>query len=217
MRTILYLIRHSLKFDNSKIIDYKTSESKIIRSEKIVLSVEGERRAKILSKCNELKSMDKVYCSNCVRTLETAKYLLEEQDLNVIIDERLDEKRVGIYNEKEYPNWFNLQYEDENYKTINGESQKEVRERMNECIDEILLNNRGKRIAIFSHGYAITFFLLKYARLDNLTSDRVYTYSFNGKKFLDDKLEAPMIFKLTFDDDKIVDIENIKIDFDEVI
>ena len=60
------------------------------------------------------------------------------------------------------PDWYERQFFDENYKTEGGESQAEVRQRMSEAFEEVVKDNKGKRIAIFSHGNAITFFLLKW-------------------------------------------------------
>ena len=71
----------------------------MLKEEKHILSVEGERRADILCNQEELQNIDCVYTSNCVRTLETAKYLLDKQNLNVTIDERFDERRIGIPND----------------------------------------------------------------------------------------------------------------------
>ena len=211
METVIYLIRHSLKLSSKMISKFNTNQDKTILSEKIVLSVEGEKRAEALSKLEELNNLDKVYASNCVRTLETAKYILESQNLDVIIDDRFDEKRVGISNEKEHPDWFLLQYYDQDFKTVNGESQRDVRNRFESAFNEVLKNNKGKRVAIFSHGYAITYFLLKWAKLEELTDDRKYKYSFNNKVFFDGELDAPMIFKLVFDEnDKLKSIEVIK-------
>ena len=103
MITTIYLIRHSEKFDKKRINNYLTTQSNLIKEEKIILSVEGERRAKILSEQEELNNINVVYTSNCVRTLQTAKYLLAKQNLMVNIDERFDERRVGIPNYREYP------------------------------------------------------------------------------------------------------------------
>ena len=214
MNTTFYFIRHSIKFDFNKIETYKTVQSALLQNEKIVLSVEGEKRAEILSRQAELKNIDKVYVSNCVRTLQTAKYLLDAQNLNVNIDERLDERRTGKSNEHVYPNWFQLQYYDENFKTEGGESQKEVRERVGEVFFEILNQNRGKRIAIFAHGYAITFFLMKWMKLVELTEDKNFKFEFNGKIIFDKKVDAPEVFKVIVDDnDNIISIENIEINY----
>lgn len=212
--TTFYLIRHSIKFDNEKIEKYNTVQSDLLKSEKIVLSVEGEKRAKILSEQKELENIDKVYTSNCVRTLQTAKYLLDKQNINVTIDERFDERRVGKRNDDIYPNWFDLQYLDENFKTEGGESQKDVRERFNEAFSEILNENKGKRIAIFAHGYSITFFLMKWMKLLNLTSDKKFTFEFNNEVIFDKYIEMPEVFKLVVDENgNPIEITNIKIDY----
>lgn len=206
--TTLYLIRHSVRMP-LKTIKYNTTQDKLILNEKIILSSDGESRAKLLSEKEELQNIDVVYASNCVRTLQTAKYLIEKQNLSVTIDDRLDERRVGIPNDDIYPDWFERQYKDENFKTVGGESQKDVRNRMDEAITEILKQHKDKRIAIFSHGYAITFYLLKYCKLTNLT-DKKFTFEFNNKIIFDKKINAPEVFKLTFDNEELMSIESIE-------
>ena len=105
--TTIYLIRHSTRINHDYINEYNTTQSELLKSEKDILSVEGEERARILAEQKEFKNVDMVYVSNCVRTLQTAKYLVEKYNLKVDIDERLDERRVGISNSDQYPDWFN--------------------------------------------------------------------------------------------------------------
>ena len=112
MNTTVYLIRHSVRFSMNDINTYNTTQSNIIKNEKVILSVEGEKRAEILSNEKELQNIDAVYTSNCVRTLQTAKYLLEKQHLKVNIDERFDERRIGKPNDDLYKTWFELQFLD---------------------------------------------------------------------------------------------------------
>ena len=210
--TTIYLIRPSVRFCSKLIDSYNTNQDKLIKNEKIILSVSGEKRADILSKQEELQNIDKVYASNCVRTLLTAKYLLARQNLKVNIDDRLDERRVGIPNDDLVKDWFERQYLDENYKTINGESQKMVRDRMMKVLDEILSNDRGKKVAVFTHGYAITFLLLNWCKLEEIREDNgshILKYSFNNKIIFDKKINSPEVFKLTFDEEKLINIENI--------
>ena len=208
--TTLYLIRHSVRMP-LKTIKYNTTQDKLILNEKIILSGEGEQRAKLLSEKKELQNIDVVYTSNCVRTLETAKYLLEKQNLNVTIDDRLDERRTGKPNDDIYPDWFERQYRDELFKTDGGESQVDVRKRMDEAINEILKQHKDKRIAIFSHGYAITFYLLKYCKLLNLV-EKKFTFEFKNKIVFDKKINAPEVFKLTFQNEELINIESIEFD-----
>lgn len=215
MITTIYLIRHSVKLSNKLIESYNSKESNLIKSEKVILSSDGEERAKILCSELELQNIDKVYTSNCVRTLQTAKYMLVNQDLNVNIDDRLDERRVGIPNDDSVKNWFEMQYMDENYKTVGGESQKEVRQRMSEVLDEVLKENEGKRIAIFTHGYAITFLLLKWCKLISIKNDGkgyILHYKYNDKTLFNKKINSPDVFKLTYKNNKLINIENIIFD-----
>ena len=50
METVVYLIRHSVRFNNNTMIEsYRTDQEYLIKNEKIILSVKGEKRAEILS------------------------------------------------------------------------------------------------------------------------------------------------------------------------
>lgn len=212
MITTIYLIRHSIRFNPGSIDHYYTEQDKTLRNEKIVLSVEGERRAEILSNEAELQNLDKVYVSNCVRTLQTAKYIIEKQNLNVTIDDRFDERRVGKPNDDVVKDWWLQQYIDENYSTIGGESQKEVRQRFEKAITEVLEDNKGKRVAVFSHGYAITFFIMKWCKFEYLEDEDNIRFTFKGKEFFRNKINAPDVFKLEFDDNELIDISHIQFD-----
>lgn len=69
--TRIYLIRHSkqLKIKN-KIVK---NEENQISNEKIILSVEGEKKAQEISKLKELSNIDILWSSNYVRAIATAK------------------------------------------------------------------------------------------------------------------------------------------------
>lgn len=213
MNTTIYLIRHSIKYSDNIILNYHTDQSDRLKREKIILTPLGEEKAKILSTEDELKNIDVVYASNMVRTLQTAKYLLESQDLKINIDDRLDERRLGIFNSDKILNWFELQYENINYHTEGGESQLDVRNRMTDAIDEILEKNRGKRVAIFSHGYAITFYLLKWCKLISVSNTHHLKIGYKDKIIVDKILDAPEVFKIVMDqNNNPVSIELIEFD-----
>ena len=213
MNTIVYLIRHSIRFNKDYIEKYNTSQNTTIRNEKVVLSVEGEKRAEILSNEEELQNLDVIYVSNCVRTLQTAKYIIEKQNLKVNIDERFDERRTGKEANLPRKEWLLNQYLDENFKTEGGESQKEVRERFSEAFREVIINNKGKRIAIFSHGYAITFFIMKWCNFEYIEDKDDMKFTFKDKVIFNKKINAPEVFKLEFDENnELIDIQNIEFD-----
>ena len=210
MSTIVYLIRHSVRFNPNLILQYNTEQNKTLKFEKIVLSVEGEKRAEILSNEVELQNLDIVYVSNCVRTLQTAKYIIEKQKLKVNIDERFDERRVGKPNDDVVKDWWLQQYINENYKTEGGESQKDVRNRFEEALEEVLEDHKGERIAVFSHGYAITFFIMKWCKFEYIEKEDNIRFTYKGKEIFNNKINAPDVFKLEFDENKeLVNIEHI--------
>ena len=73
--------------------------------------------------------------------------------------------------------------------------------------------NRGKRIAIFSHGYAITFFLMKWCKLLSVDENYVKKLSFRNQIIFDAKMNAPEVFKLEIDDNnELISIKNIIFD-----
>ena len=54
--TTVYLIRHSTKFNVKENIEsYNTTDNKQLRTEKSMLTIEGEKRAEILSKQLEMQ------------------------------------------------------------------------------------------------------------------------------------------------------------------
>ena len=99
------------------------------------------------------------------------------------------------------------QFIDENYKIGNGESQKEVSDRMYNCLMEIIKECKGKRIAIVSHSTAILYLLKKFVDIDNQGN-----CTFNGKYFFNcmGNWKYCEIFKLEFEENKLIKIENIK-------
>ena len=209
--TTIYLIRHSVRIPSSRVEDIHSSQDKTTISEKICLSVEGEERARILCNKSIFDDVSAIYTSNCVRTMQTAKYLLERLDLTAHIDERLDERRTGKPNADIYPDWFERQYLDENFKTEGGESQKDVQKRFSTVIDEILNTYPNQTIGVFAHGLAITFYLLKYCKLEEI-HDKQLKYSFNGNVIFDKCINAPEVFKLDFDGNTLINVQVLEFD-----
>lgn len=218
MNTIFYLIRHSIRLKKNDIESINSSQSDLINSEKIVLSIEGEKRAEILSNIPELQNVDRIYSSNCVRTIQTAKYLMKRLDLKLNIDERFDERRVGIENSDTVTDWLQRQYTDIDYSTINGESQRVVRNRFEAALLDIIKKYKGKEIAVFSHGYAITFFLLKYFNFKMVRDDHfIQMTDDDGNLVLNKRINSPDIFKLVLDEHlNLVSFENIDVDYGDI-
>ena len=76
---------------------------------------------------------------------------------------------------------------------------------------KILNEYPNKRIAIVSHGTAISYLLKKWCDV-NIFDDKL-RYSFKNEIILDGYFNYCEIFKLVFDDEnKLIDIKNIKLD-----
>lgn len=207
--TTIYLIRHSkpLKVNNTF-----NADNLQIQNEKSSLSIDGEQIAKQKLNNSEFKNIDILYSSNYVRTIQTAKYIADNNNLDINVVSDLGERKFGIESWEQLPeNFERKQFLDENYKIGNGESQKEVADRMYSAIMEILNENKNKRIAIVSHATAISYLLKKWCDIQ-IVDDKL-RYTFNNNILLDGYFDYCETFKLEFDDiNNLINIENIKND-----
>ena len=209
MDTIVYLIRHSEKLDTKYIDKYHSDEFYQITREKRILSSEGERKAKILSENEEFDKLDIIYSSNYVRTIQTAKYFAERLNIKININKDFNVRKYG--NPLESKEIGIEQYYDENIKNNEGESRKEVTERMYNAFNKIVKENKGKNIAIFSHGAAITFLLMKWCDLLSITNDKKKCLKFKNNIITNKIFEAPEVFKLIINEnDSIKSIRNLE-------
>lgn len=201
-KTIVYLIRHSeqLKINGIKNIE----EDDQINNEKIILSVEGENKARELSKREELNNIDVIWSSNYVRAIATAKYIAYRNNLEVNIDSNFNERKLGNLEtlkklgENKKHSFTEEQLLDENLKNIDGENRIEVNKRMNNSLNKILEENKGKNIAIVSHGAAIKFLLMNWCKLNN---ELKLTYK---NSIID--LKSPSLIKLEFNGTNLDDL-----------
>lgn len=212
MKTTIYISRHSQpmkpNFD-------KSDDCFQLQNEKQVLSLEGEKRAEILSEIDDLKNIDVVISSNYVRAIETAKYVADKNNKEIYVIDDFGERKFGIDSWSEIDsNFFERQYEDENYKTLNGESQKEVRIRMHKALMEVIKNYLGKKILIVSHGTAMSFLFATWCKLKlSDPINKIRQFYFKDKLIFDGNFFAPELFKLEFEDKELINIENIKVDY----
>ena len=210
MNTIVYLIRHSIKFDPQNIAIYNTTDDKQLKTEKKMLSVEGEKRAEILSKETEFENVDVLYSSDYTRAMQTAKYFIKD-NLKLNIDQRFNERMLGTVYQEENPIFFCDQYTNEKLKASDGESQEEVKNRITEAFYEVVKNNKGKKIIIVSHGTAISFLLMNWCKLLDVKPNYLRKIQFKGNIIINRPYNAPEVFKIVLDDDsKVIDIENIE-------
>lgn len=204
--TIIYLIRHSKTLDVNNELSTDTLQ---IQNEKKVLSKEGENLAKDKFNNSIFNDIEVIFTSNYVRTIETAKYISENNDIKINILDELGERRFGISSWSEKPKDFERrQFLDENYKIGDGENKKEVEQRMYDCILKILKENKNKTIAIVSHATAISYLLNKWCNIK--IEDNMLSYRYNNKEILKGPINYCETLKLTFDiENNLKNIEKI--------
>jgi 2,3-bisphosphoglycerate-dependent phosphoglycerate mutase len=211
--TEVYLIRHSEKYRNfNNIIN---DDSFQLFNEKIILSINGEMLANKLANMEEMSNIDVVFASNYVRSIGTAKYIAYRNKIDVNIDKNFGERIYGINSVDGIMDNFNVkQWNDIDYKLPNGESRRDVTNRMYNALIRVINDYKNKRIAIVSHGTAISFLLDKWCDVfvnynnDNKMNTKIV---FKNKIIFDNNISAPCVFKIVFDDNNIISIENINI------
>ena len=201
----IFLIRHSEQLKINTLLN--NSENSQIANEKIILSVEGEKKAEALSKIKELSNLNSIWSSNYVRALATAKYIAERNNLEIQISTDLNERKLGnldslakLKNKYAYP-FTTEQLLDENLKNENGENRIEVNNRMTSFINSLLNSNEGSRIAVVSHGAAIKFLLMNWCSLNENFE------LFYKNKVL--KIDSPSVIKLEFNKNSLLNLSQI--------
>ena len=166
MDTIIYLIRHAETIDENGIRN--TNEDSQMINEKEILSVYGEEQSKKLSENTELNNIDVIWSSSYTRAKATAKYIANNNNLPINLDSILSERKLGNLKElgefmkdKSTRDPSKEQLLDRKFKTSDGESAEDTRERMNEFFDRILEEYEGKKVAIISHRRFNKIFLIK--------------------------------------------------------
>lgn len=152
----LYLIRHAESMGNVE--------------EFFQGSLDVEVSPKGLKQLEELKErfknnikLDKIYTSPLKRAVKTALYVNYYQHLDLIRIPELAEINAGGFEGKKwsdlpvlYPQEFHDWKENqENFQSPNGESMKDVYNRMVSAMNKIISESRDKTIAVISHGCAI--------------------------------------------------------------
>lgn len=210
MATTLYLIRHSEVCSKSFINSIKNDISFQDNIERSVLSVVGEARASKLSKLNELKNIDAVYSSNYAKAIGTAKYIADENNIILNIDDRLNERRIGNIENVEWNEFNREQMKDFDYKLPEGESINETKQRIVESVKNILMFETDNRVAVVSHSTALTCLLSAWCDVGkNYQGDLILSYK--DDTIMDGDWTAPMMYKVVFDGMTVLSLEVIDI------
>ncbi len=210
METVVYLIRHSEVTPKSNIKNISMSDDFQTSNEKAFLSVSGEAKAKSMSQLEELQNIDAVYSSNYVRSLETAKYIAQENNTIINIDERLNERQIGNFENIDSKEFHRMQAKDFDYKLPNGESLNQTKKRMIEVMKNILMFETENRVAVISHSTALTCLLSAWCEIGKNYDDEIIL-TYKDETIVDGHWTAPAVYKVTFDGMTVTDIKYIEL------
>ena len=204
MNSVIYLIRHG-KTDKTKLIntgDEITGHKEVDIEDSFIPKIEE------FSKRMNFKSIKNVYSSNYIRAKKTARILSGKDDIK--IDNRLGERLGGTPNLDITPEeYYKMQFDNPDFCFPGGETVNQIIKRMDEAINDIIDNNRGKESIVVSHGAAITFYLRKWCNIEITdVQNKIRRFEYNGKVIHEGIVNFLQCFKLTFDDNnKAINIE----------
>ncbi len=204
MKTI-YLVSNNLmskvKFNFLKDVDLNEARTFTMLSKK------GEENAHLLSKNPNLENIDIIYTSKYFNALETAKIIAEEKEMDLYIADDLSERLVGELGSNEYRFLKGMQEHDFTYKLTNGESIKEVNERMKVFLTKIL-NSQEEQILVVSHNIAIMSLLVSFCNKGFSLEDHLIL-NYQDNVLFDGVFHEMDLIKMTMDNKKIINIERI--------
>lgn len=187
METTVYFVRHATSDHSNK--DERTRG----------LTTTGLQDRKLATDYLSDKKVDKIYSSPYCRSILTIQDFAETlgYDINCIEDFR--ERKVDSSWIENFEEFAKKQWSDFNYKLTDGETLQEVQDRNINALQFVLKMDRGKTIAIGTHGTALS------------TIVNYYQPMFKFDDFWKIVDVMPWIVKMTFDDETCLNIESINL------
>ena len=97
-------------------------------------------------------------------------------------------------------------FDDKNFKVSKGESLNEMDNRFNNFIEELLNSDVDKSIIVI-HGIMLLSFFQNHCDFD--FDGKKTTVKFNDKMIIEEKPKSPGVYKITYEDKRIIDIDVI--------
>lgn len=186
MKTLVYFVRHAET-------DY-TVRDDIKRP----LTKKGIEDTKRVTRVLADKGISRVYSSPFQRSVDTIKDFADSCKLEITTDEKFRERNVGTWVE-DFEAFSISQWGDFDYKLEGGECLREVQERNIAALFEVINLNKGKNIAIATHGTALS------------TIINYFKPAFGHEDFWAIVGKMPYILCFKFDDLEFEDIEEIEL------
>jgi broad specificity phosphatase PhoE len=158
--TKLFLIRHGQSAGNA--------EGRFGGHSATPLSKLGFEQAELAAKALAKENINAIYSSDLLRAVQTAQPLAKLTGLEIIRSPAFRERNVGVLegltfdeSKQEYPSdYYALVNRNIHHVITEGESYRDLLERITGELREIVHRHRGQRVAIFTHTGALCFMTL---------------------------------------------------------
>lgn len=177
MGIILYITRHGQTEWNTQRRMQGWEDSPLTKT--------GIEQAKRLGNRLKNSKIDLIYSSPLGRAVDTAKLIRGERDIRIICDKRIKEIKLGKWegmnhefidsNYKQEIN--NFWHNPKLYKSIEGETFLQLRNRVKNFLDEIIEKHKDETILIVTHAIALKS-IMNY--IEDLTIDKFWTEPYIG-------------------------------------
>ena len=127
----------------------------------VVLSEQGISQIKLVAKSLKKEKIDLIFCSDYLRTKQTAEIVAKALNLKIIADIRLGDPDIGDCSGKpkvRFYDEFSAPIKRFELAPKNGESWNSVKERLSVFLEEIEAKYLGKNILIVGHGDSLWLF-----------------------------------------------------------
>ncbi len=203
--TTLYLVSNNNVINN---LIYNSDESLELKRERRPLSIDGEKEAQNLVLQDGFQEINVIYSSGYASAISTAKYVAEKLELDINVDNKLNERKIGLLEDKTLRFFKNNQEHDFNYRLSGGESINGTRSRITSVISDIVDKYQDMNILVITHNTAITSYLLNFCEKGYNLDDRLIL-NYNDKVIMDGTTNGIDIFKLEFENNSITKIEKM--------
>ena len=172
----LYVVRHG---------ETEMGKNKVIATIEEPLNDYGIKQAIDLGLELNCKNIDLIYCSPIQRAQHTLELFELEKNIPVILDERIKERNMGIYENISFDklNWENFWGIDSEKTYPELESMKNVYKRVSEFLDELREKYNDKSILLVTHGGIARAIYWYFKGFDNslfkCENCKIYEYNIN--------------------------------------
>lgn len=171
------------------------------------LSVDGEKFAVTIAKKKMFDEIDAIYSSPFLTMVDTAKYLANRSNVDIIVDNRLEDRVVGDLNDSKI-NLRYLQEHDFDYKLTSGESINDVKIRMTSILKEIINDHKDTKTAVFTHNICLQSILSIWCEMGyNFEEKMILEY--NDQVIVDGLRNDFTIVRLDFENENIKNIKKL--------